>query len=825
MKDKKVNQTDSTADLRRLAEERLGVRGISIPPAGTEEESQRLIHELQVHQIELEMQNEDLRKARDERETVLEKYTDLYDFAPVSYFTLDRAGTIRSVNFTGAGLIGINRSQLNGQCFRLFVPARARPAFADFLEKVFASPIREACELELLAEGNSPRFVKIDAVADASGEECRIALIDFTERKQKEEELLKSEERYRSLVEATSQIVWTTNAAGEAIDDLTSMQAFSGRSREEVMGLGWSNAIHPDDIERAVAIWRHSVETGYTFNAEFRMLRHDGKYRCLSARGIPVKGNEGNIREWVGTCTDITELNDSAKKLSDSETRYRRLFESAKEGILILDAETGKVLDVNPFLLQLLGYSFAALYGQYIWGLGVFKAIAASREAFKTLQNNEYIRYEDLPLETIDGRSIAVEFISNVYQVEHSKVIQCIIRDITEHRKLEEQLRQAQKMESIGTFAGGIAHDFNNILTAIVGYGYVAHMNMGPDDPHRENIEHMLEGADRATQLTKDLLIFSRKQVSERRPVDLNEIVRKVEKFLTRVIGEDISCIITLHADPLVINADAHQLEQVLMNLATNARDALAGGGELMIGTEQIILGDDFVARHGYGKPGGYALMTVSDTGEGMDDETRRKIFDPFFTTKEVGKGTGLGLAVVYGIMKQHEGFINVYSEPGAGTTFRIYLPLISAELGELEKEQEEEIHARGTETILLAEDDESVRGLISIVLKQQGYTVIEAVDGADAVKKFMENRETIQLFISDIIMPNMNGQEAYDAMAAFRPEMKVIFVSGYAPDFVRQKLSFENSVTLISKPISPHALIKNVRNVLDEKDEQVPVK
>ena len=279
-----------------------------------------------------------------------------------------------------------------------------------------------------------------------------------------------------------------------------------------------------------------------------------------------------------------------------------------------------------------------------------------------------------------DGRLLELRAVPNNDESGKVESVIEVIRDITEHKKLEDQLRQAQKMESIGTLAGGIAHDFNNILTAIIGFGQLALMQMGPDDPQREKIEHMLEGGDRAAQLTNDLLIFSRKQVSEKRPVDLNDIIGKVEKFLVRVIGEDIKCSMALHNEPIVVYADPHQLEQVLMNLATNARDAMPKGGDLMISAEQISLGDNFVAIHGYGKPGKYALLTISDTGEGMDEETRKKIFDPFFTTKEVGKGTGLGLAVVYGIIKEHEGFINVYSEPGIGTTFKIYLPLISSE-------------------------------------------------------------------------------------------------------------------------------------------------
>jgi len=522
---------------------------------------------------------------------------------------------------------------------------------------------------------------------------------------------------------------------------------------------------------------------------------------------------------------DISERKNAVSELKESEERYRRisqqfnaLLDNLPDGIAQIAPDFG-VIWASRSMKELVRGNGADSEGsccyQAFWDMRapcVPCPVARSFKSGKIEEGNIKLPDERL----LELRAVPISDESG--KVE--SVIE-VIRDITEHRKLEAQLRHAQKMESIGTLAGGIAHDFNNIITAIVGFGYITLMKMGQDDPLRQNIEHMLEGADRAAQLTKDILIFSRKQVSEKRPVDLNEIVGKVEKFLARVIGEDISCILVLQNVPIFVYADTYQLEQVLMNLATNARDAMVGGGNLTISIEPIEIEKDFITVHGYGKPGCYALVTISDTGDGMNEETREKIFEPFFTTKGVGKGTGLGLALVYGIIKQHDGYINVYSEPGAGTTFRIYLPLIPAEISAVEIGQEEEILARGTETILLAEDDESVRGLISTVLNQHGYTVIEAVNGADAVNKFMENREAIQLFVSDLIMPKMNGNEAYEEMRLWRPGMKAIFASGYAPDFIRQKLSFESGVTLISKPISPHLLLKKVRTVLDEGEGQ----
>jgi PAS domain S-box-containing protein len=438
------------------------------------------------------------------------------------------------------------------------------------------------------------------------------------------------------------------------------------------------------------------------------------------------------------------------------------------------------------------------------------RAMAASKSSSRM----EWITFAS------DGSRIFLNTIKTpMYDAEGTLIgVLGIGRDITENHKLEEQLRHAQKMEGIGTLAGGIAHDFNNILSAIIGYGHITLMKLPENDPLRLNIERILESADRAAALTQGLLTFSRKRVVERKPVELNSILKRVEQFLVRIIGEDIKVRVAFAEGPVNIFGNSDNLEQVLMNLATNARDAMPNGGLFTIEAGITELDNSFVSAHGYGKPGMYAIIVATDTGVGMNEETRGKIFEPFFSTKEVGKGTGLGLAMVYGIIKQHEGFINVYSEPGKGTAFRIYLPLIKTEAVEEQLVTAAEYPKGGTETILVAEDDVSVRNLTLLVLEQMGYTVITANDGEEAVKKFMQNKDRIQLLLFDIIMPNKNGREAYEEIKKTKPDILVLFASGYSPDMLRVKELIDEDAVLVYKPLSPQNLLKKVREVLDRK-------
>jgi len=398
-----------------------------------------------------------------------------------------------------------------------------------------------------------------------------------------------------------------------------------------------------------------------------------------------------------------------------------------------------------------------------------------------------------------------------------------VVRDITEHKKLEDQLRQAQKMEAIGQLAGGIAHDFNNILTAIIGYANILKMKVGKDDPLILNIEPIIASSQRGANLTQSLLAFSRQQISNPEKINVNDIITSMEKLLVRVISEDIELKTILNSpfdregritEP-VIMADRGQIDQVLMNLCTNARDAMPEGGTLIIETDLLNLDREFTTAHGYGKPGSYAVISVSDTGTGISEKVRGKIFDPFFTTKEVGKGTGLGLSIVYGIVKQHNGYITCYSEPGSGTTFKIYIPAIKSEADKETTSVETPEFTQATETVLLAEDEAEVRKLTKQILDDTGYKVIEAVNGEDAVDRFIENKDAIELLIMDVIMPKMNGKEAYDRIKKIRPNIRVLFISGYPAHFINKNGMIDKGLDIIAKPVSPVALLKKVKEVL----------
>jgi PAS domain S-box-containing protein len=547
------------------------------------------------------------------------------------------------------------------------------------------------------------------------------------------------------------------------------------------------------------------------------LIAKDGKERVIADSGAPIKDRDGNIIGVVLVFRDITERRKVEKELRRSEEKYRTLFEESKDVVFISTPE-GKLLDINPAGVELFGYS----------SKDEFLSVDVSHDLYSNPQDREkyqqilkqhgFVKDYELILKKKGGERLIVLATTTAVHDEKGNIVshRGMMRDVTEQRRLESQLLHAQKMEAVGTLTGGIAHEFNNMLTTIIGYGKLLHEEMVEDDPLKHNVEMIIASSERAAKLIQSLLTFSREQIIELMPVSLNEIIKKVEKFLLRVIGEDIELKTMLTDRDLIVNVDSGQIEQVLINLATNARDAMPDGGRLIISTELVEIDAEYLKRYNYGKLGEYALISVTDTGTGMDGKTIQRIFEPFFTTKEVGRGTGLGLSMVYGIIKQHNGYINAYSELGKGTTFKIYIPVIELEV----KEAETLIPttpAGGTETILLAEDDKEVRNLIKDILQKFGYKVMKAVDGEDAIKKFTDDKNKIQLLILDVIMPKKSGKEVYNEIKELRPDIKTLFISGYTGDIIQKKGLFEDRINLISKPLSPKELLRKVREILDK--------
>jgi two-component system cell cycle sensor histidine kinase/response regulator CckA len=502
--------------------------------------------------------------------------------------------------------------------------------------------------------------------------------------------------------------------------------------------------------------------------------------------------------------------------LRESEARYRSLVQSAVYGIYRSTLE-GHFLDVNPALISMLGYESA----------GEVLALDPRKEIYVRSGDRERLRQEyeqrgrldnvEVKWRRKDGKAITVRLSGRaVGQEREDEVLEIIAEDVTERRILEDQFRQAQKMEAVGRLAGGVAHDFNNLLMVISGYTYVLMNQLGVSDPRRKKAEAIQEATERAAGLTRQLLAFGRKQVLELKVIDLNLVVSNISRLLRPLIGEDVEVLITCDRNLGRTKADPGQVEQVIMNLAVNARDAMPSGGKLIIETGNVELDDNYQRAHASVKPGRYVMLAVSDTGCGMDAETQSRIFEPFFTTKEKGKGTGLGLSTVYGIVKQSGGYIFAYSETGRGTTFKIYLPRVEESAPEVVPERRTRVGCRGSETVLLVEDEESVRELIAEALKAQGYNVLVAGNGQEALALAAPANCRIQLMITDVVMPGMSGRELATRLAESRPGTRVLYLSGYTEDAILHHGVLDPGTAFLQKPFSLDALACKVREVLD---------
>ena len=539
---------------------------------------------------------------------------------------------------------------------------------------------------------------------------------------------------------------------------------------------------------------------------------HDDLEKSVEARTAELKQANMKLR------SEIAERQKTEEALRESEANYRAIFDAANDAIFVYHAETFEILDVNRKMCEIFVYTPEEARQLSLQDLTSDQPLCSQKDAARFMRRAAEGVPQLFEWMTKDkgGRSFWIEVNLKRSVIGGVDRLLAVVRDITERKLLEEQLRQAQKMQAVGRLAGGVAHDFNNILTTVLGHSNLLLHQMPSVSPYRKKVEQIIQAADRAAGLTRQLLAFSRKQVLNVQIVDLNHVATKMEGILRKLLGEGIALIAVLDPAVAKVRADAGQIEQILISLASNARDAMPNGGELIVETCNIVLDNRYTRLHPDVRPGSYVMMAVSDTGQGMYSETLSRIFEPFFTTKDQGKGSGLGLSMVYGIVKQHQGHIEARSESGLGTTFKLYWPALQEETGTQTEGSEAFTQYRGNETVLIVEDEPSVLEMTCEIFQMLGYTVLEAGDPEEAIKSFEKHQETIHLLLTDVVMPKIDGGALYARLSRQRPELKVLYVSGYTENAILHHGVLKPGVHFLNKPFTAESLARKVREVLD---------
>ena len=647
-----------------------------------------------------------------------------------------------------------------------------------------------------------------------------------TKRKRAEEALRESEARLQDLFDHAPVGYFEVNTKGNITRiNRTALEMLGWGIEEMVDQPIWKFITGEENIRQTFfgKIFG-KVPPGQAYERYY--IRKGGATLPVLAEDRLLRNGEGKITSIRATIQDITERKQAEEMLRSSEEKYRTILENIEDGYFEVDI-AGNFTFYNDPLCRILGYSRDEMIGmnnrQYTDQENAKKLFQAFNKVYRT---GEPAREFDWEIIRKDGTKRSIEASVSLMKDPSGNRIgfRGIVRDITERKRieqeksnLEEQLRQSQKIEAIGRLAGGIAHDFNNLLTVIKGYSQLSLIELKEDAPLRGNIEEIKRASDKAADLTRQLLAFSRRQILEMRVLDLDTVLRDLNKMLHRLIGEDIE-LVTISTDNLGrVKTDPGWVEQIIMNLAVNARDAMPSVGKLTIETANVELDEAYSRGHIAVKPGRYVMLSVSDTGVGMTPEVRQQVFEPFFTTKEKGKGTGLGLSTVYGIVKQSGGNIWVYSEPGKGTTFKIYLPRVDEALEELKERVEVKEVPRGTETILVVEDEEDVRKLAVRILERQGYKVLEASQGLDAFLIAEKYEDLIHLLVTDVVMPKISGRELADRIAEIRPEIKVLYMSGYTDNAIVHHGVLGEGMKFIQKPFTVDGLARKIREVLDK--------
>lgn len=737
------------------------------------------------------------------------------EHAPLAIFIVDEHGSYVEVNEAACRMTGYSREELSSMGIRDLASPEAPPADLRVFGRLKEMGTVEE-EILLRRKDGSDLPTLLRAVAISENRLMGFCT-DLSERDRAERALRESEERYSAALRASNDGLWDWNVKTGETYFGPRYYTMLGYEPDEMPASyeTWRDLLHPDDLERTEAvIGSHIGSEREAFATEFRLRTKDGGWKWILGRGQVVERDEdGHSTRMVGTHTDISEL-------KRSEERFRALTEYSIDTIMRFDREH-RHLYVNPVVEKQTGMKPEEFIGKTHLELGFPEDLCALwAEAIDGVFETAEPHRIDFSMP--DGTVFDWQLTPEISSEGSVSAVITSARDITKRKKaeedrarLEDQLRQSQKMESIGRLAGGVAHDFNNILTGILGYAEVIQSTLIPGDPILSDLEEIRKAAERASGLTSQLLAFSRKQIIDPKVIQPNAALESSQNMLSRIIGEDIDSVFSPQVDLWRIKADPAQVDQILVNLAVNARDAMPDGGKLTIETQNVSFDAEYCDSNPEAKPGKFVMLAVTDNGHGMDAETRRKIFEPFFSTKGGDEGTGLGLSTVYGIVRQNGGFINVYSEPGRGTTFKAYFPAVMDEAEEVTTKEVAE-HPSGSETILLVEDEEMVRRLAVRVLEKQGYEVLGHDSGGTALLFCERNDHPIDLIVTDVVLPGMNGRELFEKVQEGRPGIKVLFMSGYTENVIAHHGVLEEGTEFIQKPFTIEALTRKVRAVLD---------
>jgi PAS domain S-box-containing protein len=743
-----------------------------------------------------------------------------YVSAPVGLAVMDRELRFVSINVALAAINGRPADQHLGRTLREVVPQ-----VADQVEPIYqrvwetGAPITEVAIEEPAGSPDRRAWIaSFYPVRDRDRTIVAAACVvrDVTEQKRAERALRESEARFRAMCDASPVGIFLTDPRGASVYANEVNLRQMGITQEESAGSGWQRAIHPDDAAQVFADFAAATATGSLYSRVNRYLHRDGRVVWVDVKASGIYDGPV-LLGFVGVTEDISHRIAAEGALKASEERFRQLAETLDDVFWLASADGAQIIYVSPAYRKVWGRNEDGLYarpGSFLESIDprdrdkVRSALDQQADGGYDLEYRivrpggsiAWIRHRGYPIR--DGRGVT-------YRVAG---VAC---DVTARKLLEEQLLQAQKMEGIGRLAGGVAHDFNNLLSVILSYTSLAMEDLGAGHPVGASLDQVRRAGESARKLTGQLLAFSRQQVLNRRVVDLNHILRGVEDMLRRLLGEDVDLVLRMSGNLGRVLADPGQTEQVIMNLAVNARDAMPAGGKLVLETANVELDRAYASAHSGVAPGPYVMLEVTDTGLGMDAATRSRIFEPFFTTKEKGKGTGLGLSTVFGIVQQSGGHISVSSDPGRGTTFKIYFPRTDPGSESIAAAPVAPATLSGSETILLVEDEDQVRAVACTILRRHGYHVLEAQNAGEALLIFEKRAEEIRLLITDLVMPRVSGAELADRLVSLRPELRTLYMSGYTDSSSRPGVTAPG-FAFLQKPLTPDLLLTRVREVLD---------